>query len=423
MPSHIFTGFGFGPIQSALFAKEAFQSGNFERIVVAEVDAALVAALKANRGNYCINVARPDGIETVEIEGVELLNPSDPVDRAALLEALKSSTEIVTSLPSVDFFETGGDNSVASLIAQALAESCAPATIVYTAENNNHAAEILQAAVEKRLGRAAGPRIRFLNTVIGKMSQVVTDPARIERLGIRPMVPGLDRAFLVEQFNKILVTKAAIADFTPGIEVFVEKEDLLPFEEAKLYGHNAIHALLAYLGAARGYEMMTELADDAAIMKIARDAFLAESGAALIARHADLNDELFTESGYRAYAEDLLRRMTNPYLADTIARAGRDIRRKLAGDGRIFGTMTLALENGIQPENMALGAYAALTNLALNADNYSVPTELRPPDPRNISDPQIEKLLTWLWTDRAPKHKNQLIKQTTSAREPFLGLK
>jgi hypothetical protein len=29
MAEHIFTGFGFGPIQGGLFAKEAFQSGNF----------------------------------------------------------------------------------------------------------------------------------------------------------------------------------------------------------------------------------------------------------------------------------------------------------------------------------------------------------------------------------------------------------
>ena len=31
-------GFGFGPIQSALFLYEAFKSGNFSRFVIAEVD-------------------------------------------------------------------------------------------------------------------------------------------------------------------------------------------------------------------------------------------------------------------------------------------------------------------------------------------------------------------------------------------------
>jgi len=51
MAEHIFTGFGFGPIQGGLFVKEAFQSGNFARIVVSEIDAELVGAVRANNGS------------------------------------------------------------------------------------------------------------------------------------------------------------------------------------------------------------------------------------------------------------------------------------------------------------------------------------------------------------------------------------
>ena len=51
MAEHIFTGFGFGPIQGGLFVKEAFQSGNFARIVVSEIDAKLVGAVRANKGS------------------------------------------------------------------------------------------------------------------------------------------------------------------------------------------------------------------------------------------------------------------------------------------------------------------------------------------------------------------------------------
>ncbi len=57
MAEHIFVGFGFGPIQGGLFAKEAFQSGNFARIVAAEVDAQLVDAVRANNGSYYVNIA------------------------------------------------------------------------------------------------------------------------------------------------------------------------------------------------------------------------------------------------------------------------------------------------------------------------------------------------------------------------------
>jgi mannitol-1-phosphate 5-dehydrogenase len=134
-------------------------------------------------------------------------------------------------------------------------------------------------------------------------------------------------------------------------------------EEAKLYGHNAIHALLAYLGAQKGYKKMAELKNDKEIMQIARDAFIKESGAALIKKYAHLKDDLFTEDGYRAYAEDLLERMTNPYLDDTVERAARDPQRKLGENDRIFGTIKLAKEYGIEPVNMTKAANAGLQYL------------------------------------------------------------
>ena len=73
---HIFTGFGFGPIQSCLFASEAFKSGNFARIVIAEIDADLVAAVRSNNGTYHVNVAASDGILNQQIDNIEIYNPA-----------------------------------------------------------------------------------------------------------------------------------------------------------------------------------------------------------------------------------------------------------------------------------------------------------------------------------------------------------
>ena len=92
MAEHQFVGFGFGPIQSGLFAKEAFQSGNFSRIVVAEIDAELVDAVRANKGTYCVNVARADGVDAVKIDNVEPLNPNVGEDREILLKILTEAT-------------------------------------------------------------------------------------------------------------------------------------------------------------------------------------------------------------------------------------------------------------------------------------------------------------------------------------------
>ena len=432
MSDHTFAGFGFGPIQAALFAKEAFQSGHFQRIVVAEIAQPLVQAVRANGGTYYVNVAQADGIETLKIDNVELLNPTQPQDGDIFRAALAEATEIATSLPSVDFYSSGQTNSVVALIAEALRTGKAQGTIVYAAENNNHAAEILQRAVVQNIdvGRAsplatnsrAGThdllRVQFLNTVIGKMSRVVTDAREIHELGLTTIAPGIDRAFLVEEFNHILVTKTTIPGFAPGIDVFVEKDDLLPFEEAKLYGHNAIHALLGFIGALKDYDKMTELQSDRALMRIARDAFLTESGGALIAKYATLGDDLFTEAGYRHFADDLLERMTNPYLADTTGRAGRDALRKLGAGDRIFGTMALALEHGFAPKNMALGALAGVAILLAGTDDYEVPNDLRFEDWHALNRDDLSRLLQWVWRGQQPPLQEDLIDLTFEAKRP-----
>jgi mannitol-1-phosphate 5-dehydrogenase len=417
MAEHVFTGFGFGPIQGGLFVKEAFQSGNFRRMVVAEIDQELVDAVRANGGSYYVNVAKADGIDVVKIDNIELLNPNVAGDSRILREVLAESTEIATCLPSVDFYDSGGASSVALLIADGLKNSETKGTIVYTAENNNQAAEILEEVVRKKVSGLPQGRVQFLNTVIGKMSRVVSDFVEIAEANLVPIAPSIDRAFLVEEFNRILVTRAKVSGLQPGITVFIEEDDLLPFEEAKLYGHNAVHALLGFIGAVKGCEKMTELKDDKAVMQIGRGAFLEECGAALTKKCAHLEDEFFAESGFRKYAEDLLERMTNPYLADTVARVCRDVVRKLGVNERIFGTMQLALEHKIEPKNVALGAMAGIVVLLQKAEENNLPGELRFSDWHKLDDAEIEKILTWIWSGEAGRYAERLIEYTQNAKE------
>jgi mannitol-1-phosphate 5-dehydrogenase len=115
---------------------------------------------------------------------------------------------------------------------------------------------------------------------------------------------------------------------------FEEKADLLPFEQAKLYGHNAIHALLGLLAHERGYRTLAEAGKDRVLMQTAQEAFLNEAGAGLLHRHHTM-DPLFTPTGFHAYAEDLLVRMTNPCLSDPVARVIRGPVRKLGWDDRL----------------------------------------------------------------------------------------
>ena len=131
-------------------------------------------------------------------------------------------------------------------------------------------------------------------------------------------------------------------------------------------------------------------------MALARDAFLNESGQALIARHKGV-DELFTPAGFSAFADDLLARMINPFLRDQISRVIRDPRRKLAWSDRFAGTMRAALEAGVTPRTYARGAAAALALLAAEEPGQTpaqLLTELwREPDPQGLRNTLIEMVL------------------------------
>lgn len=363
-----FTGFGFGAIQAGLFVYEAWRSGNFGRLVVAEVVPQVVEAIRSNGGYYTLNIAEPTGVRSVRVGPLDLYNPLVEADRAALIQAVCDSHEIATALPSVSFYGAGRPGDVLDILAAGLkakrSRNEAPAAVLYTAENHNHAAEIL----DRLLSESAGippreARTQLLNTVIGKMSGVVGDEAQIREQGVAPMALGLMRAFLVEAFNRILITQITLPGFQRGIEVFEEKADLLPFEEAKLYGHNATHALLGYLLKEKGAALMSEASSDPALLAFARGAFLQESGLALGRKYKG-QDPLFTEAGFQAYVDDLLVRMTNPYLRDAVDRVTRDTRRKLGWDDRLIGTIRLALGQGVEPARFAHAAVVALRQLA-----------------------------------------------------------
>src|ERR1039458_10563316 len=72
-----FVGFGFGAIQGGLFLYEAFRSGKFGRLVVAEVVPEVVAGVRREQGRFRINIATRTGIVVQEVTGVEILNRSE----------------------------------------------------------------------------------------------------------------------------------------------------------------------------------------------------------------------------------------------------------------------------------------------------------------------------------------------------------
>ena len=359
-------GFGFGPIQAGLFVLEAFRSGHFGRVVIGEVLPDIVRSVREEGGKFRINIAQRDGVELVTLGPVELEDPSVPKDRERLIEAIAQASEVVTAVPSVRFYKSDAPGSIHRVLAAGLSRRGGRPAVIYAAENHNRAAEILEEAVFAEVPLPERDPVRngtrFLNTVIGKMSAVIADPDRVSERGLHTVTSRDPRAFLVESFNRILISSVRFPSGLPfrrGLDLFEEKGDLLPFEEAKLYGHNAAHALAAYLAAQRDLLRLEQITKVPGLVDFVRAAFLEEAGEALRRKWKGV-DPLFTPAGFRGHVDDLLERMLNPYLGDLVERVARDPERKLGWDDRLIGTIRLSMTRGVRPWRFAVGAAAAL---------------------------------------------------------------
>ncbi|MGD8486468.1 MAG: hypothetical protein PVG27_10440 [Chloroflexota bacterium] len=356
-------GLGFGAIQSGLFVYEAFRTNDYAPPLVVDVRPDLVAGLRADRGHFRVNIARRDRVDVAQIGPTDVADSTIEDERELVVEAIASADELASALPSVAFYRTDGANSPHRLLAQGLRRRARPQPlVVFCAENHRSAAQMLEAAVLEAVPTderdAIRTRARYVDTVIGKMSGVISDDAELRQHSLATIASGLRSAFLVEEFDRILVSRVG-GGLHPGMPVLREVDDLAPFEDAKLLGHNATHALAGFLGELLGLGLVADLRDVPGAMDFLRTAFIEESGGTLRRRWTGA-DELFTEEGYATFADDLLARMVNPWLADTVERAGRDPRRKLGWEDRLVGLVRMGLALGVPTPRYAMGVAAGL---------------------------------------------------------------
>ena len=343
-----FIGIGAGPIQTGIYVAGA-ADGGFDRIVLAEVEPTLVAALKQHH-SITVNTAEADRITTRTYENIEVFNPNDPNDLPQLIEIAKDALAFNTALPATKFYKF-----CAPWMKEAFAQNPAGRRYIYTSENSTTAAADLKAAMGVEY-----PETYYLDTVIGKMSKVFA----AGESELPTLTPGFAKGHLVEAFNTIYTSSApGIAEV--GIQNLFAKADLVPFEEAKLYGHNANHLLLALLAAERGCTSMSEAAKFPEIVEYTLQALLQESGAALCKKYAGV-DEYFEPANWETWARELVRRMISPLLSDAIARVARDLTRKLGWEDRLIGAIRLCQAQGVPCPRLLHGAQIALRFNALD---------------------------------------------------------
>jgi mannitol-1-phosphate 5-dehydrogenase len=154
-------------------------------------------------------------------------------------------------------------------------------------------------------------------------------------------------------YGELPVDRTAFKAALPQVAGLRPIDNMPAQEMRKLYTYNMCHAVLAYLGALRGYELAVECLADPAIRSTAEGA-LAEASLALQAECGFAADEM------ARWNAEVLMRTDNPSLGDRVARQAADPRRKLRRADRLTGPALLAYRHGSAPCCLARAMAAAL---------------------------------------------------------------
>ncbi len=318
----------------ALFSQSGY------RVTFIDVAEPVVKHLQ-EKGCYPIRYVCSGGYEDVLVENVTAVNGNDT---EAASDAI-ANCDIMATAVGARIRKFIIPNIVAGLRKRwAMGER--PLNIIIC-ENLMDANLVIEGMIKAQLTEAE--KVIFDRTVglveasIGRMVPVQTEE----------MKDGEPMRVCVERYGFLPTDKAAFKGGVPEIRNLVPFAPFDFYLKRKLYIHNMGHATCAYLGDLLGLTYIYESIDVADVRILVQNAML-ESAQALSKKYGVAMEDIFL------HITDLLHRFTNAALGDTAARVGGDPARKLSPDDRMIGSSSLALEQGITPAYIAVGAAAGL---------------------------------------------------------------
>ena len=309
------------------------------RVGFVDINMELIDALNA-RGSYPVDVVTSQEQRELTVGNVYGI---DGRDNDLVAGEIASADAMATAI-GVNVLRF-----IAKPIAMGLARRAAtgrPLNIIIC-ENMLGADSYLRGLILKEIPELAdyvNEKVGFVEASIGRMVPVVTEEKRL----------GDPLRVYVEPYDILPVDKDAfrgeIPDDVPGLYPYAP---FGLFIERKLFIHNMSHALCAYLGALRGYEYVWQAAGDYDIRYCALAAITSSAAAVAAENGGDM-------AMIVAHGKDLLYRFTNTALGDTVARVGRDTRRKLGPSDRLIGALRLCEKHGVEASYICIGVAAGL---------------------------------------------------------------
>ncbi len=338
--------YGGGNIGRGFIGMLFSQSGY--RVSFVDVAQPVITALN-EKGCYPVRILDSHGYQDVTVENVCAVDGSD---QAAVAQAI-ANADIMATAVGVNILKFIIPNLVAGIrLRMQLGKG--PLNILIC-ENLMDANKVLEAMLKEHLSPEEilwfDENIGLVEASIGRMVPIQTEE----------MKDGDPMRVCVEQYGFLPVDKAAFKGDIPHITSMVPFAPFDFYIKRKLYIHNMGHAACAYFGGLYGLDHIYQAIDRDEIYILVRLA-MEESAKALSKKYGVALADIL------AHIDDLLFRFTNQALGDTCQRVGGDPKRKLSPADRLIGSSRLALEQGITPCYIAIGAAAGLVRYLKEQD-------------------------------------------------------
>ena len=326
MPEKNAVIFGAGKISRAFIAHLLTLSGY--RITFIEKSPELVALLR-ERGKYTVHILGA-AEKSILIHGFQVLGSEETAVARKVAEA------------SVVFISIGGPNlpQIAPLLAEgirlAVTQDRKDPLNIIVCENYLQPGSWLRQMVSERL---TPPEAGWLEKNVGFVETMVL------RSSIEPtpeMKAEDPLSLKAQDMWEMPADKEAFVGPIPEIVGLAPKEKFQASLTRKLFTYNALNAVFAYLGYLKGYELLSEAANDPDLIAVA-EAVGREAGEALCRRFG------FDPEDQRRFAASAIAKYQKHEIVDPIERNARDPIRKLSRNDRVVGPACLALEEGIMP--------------------------------------------------------------------------
>jgi mannitol-1-phosphate 5-dehydrogenase len=351
--------FGAGNIGRS-FLGQLFARAGYE-VVFVDIDAALVAALNAQRAYRLIVKHGDRQDETVWVRNVRAVHAGD---------AERVASEVADADLAATAVGARALAPVLTLLAKGLElrrhrQGDAPLDVIL-AENLNRAAEMARTCLQMVLPEdyPLDRLVGLVETSIGKMVPLM----RQSDLEVDPLW------VFAEPYNRLILDKRAFLNPIPEVPGLAPMENMKAYVDRKLFIHNLGHAASAYFGyrVAPERELICEALEIEEVRARARAAMM-QSADALCVEYPNE----FNRANLEAHVDDLLSRFANRALGDSVYRVGRDLYRKLAREDRVVGALRLAVRHALPVDAIAPVVVAATQFRARDENGAFFPSDER----------------------------------------------